>query len=144
MIEATIWLKTEIAERTSLFCQSRVVRQHHPSFARANELVGVEAETAQSSEAAATPPNGIRRVPFRKVLGAVRFRRVFDDGQAVLLCQQFQWVHVNGMAINMHRHNCTRFLTDFVFHLLDVHAPSPWIGIDKNWHTAVVDHRESA
>ncbi len=71
-----------------------VVGRDHAALARGDDLVAVEAKAGGIAQPAGAPP---------LVLGAVRFGRILNHQQAVLLGQRPQRVHVGGVAVDVHR-----------------------------------------
>src|SRR5262249_22316731 len=137
MIETSLRLKTQISQRARRFSEGFIISENHPSLTGGNELVGIEAETTQRPKAATPSPYGAMRISARKILRAMHFRRILDDGKPVLLRQVAHGIHVHRMPVYMHRHDGTRARRNLRLDLTHIHTPVAWIAIDKHRYATI-------
>src|SRR5262245_56987458 len=139
MIETPLRLKTQISQRSRLFSEFLIIGEHHPSLSGGDELVGIETETTQRPKASTPSPYGVMSISARKILCAMDFCRILDDGKPVLLRQAAHGIHVHRMLIYMHRHDGPCAWRNLRLDLTDIHTPGARIAIDKNRY-AIITH----
>src|SRR5262249_11316472 len=108
MIKKFLRLKKQIFQKRRSLKAGFIIKEDQPLRHLGDELVGSEAETTQRPKAATPSPYGAMRISARKILRAMDFRRILDDGKPVLLRQVAHGIHVHRMPVYMHRHDGTR------------------------------------
>jgi hypothetical protein len=87
MMKASIRLKAEVSQRSSLLSQYWVIGENHATLTGCDQFIGIETKTAQRSETATTTPCRMTRAACRQILGTVDLCRVFNNGKAMPFCQ---------------------------------------------------------
>src|SRR3989442_720664 len=137
MIEKSLRLKTQISQRSRRFSECCIISENHPSLSGGDELVGIEAETTQCPKATTPSPYGARSISARKILRAMDFCRILDDGKPVLFRKAAHGIHVHRMPVYMHGHDGTCARRNLRLNLTHIHTPVAWIAIDKYRYSTI-------
>src|SRR6266446_3345598 len=137
MIETSLRLKTQISQRSRLFGEYLIIGEYHPSLASGDELVGIEAETTQRPKTAAPSPYRAMSLSARKILRAMDFCRILDNGKPILVRKAAYGIHVHWMPVYMYGHDGTRARRHLRIDLPHIHTPVARITIDQHRYSTI-------
>src|SRR5690606_22936081 len=92
------------AEELRFFRELVGIGHEHPTVTIATEILSwVEAIAAKLAD-------GSRKFPF--ITSTEGLSCVFDDSQAMLICQSLEFLHIGALAVEMHGDDSLRFIRD--------------------------------
>ena len=123
VLEPFVLIEAEVAQAPCARRERRIVGHDHAAFAGRDDLVRIEAEAADRSDAARAPA---------VLLRAVGLGRVLDHGEPVTRRERHQWSHLRHVAVHVHRHDRARARRDLPRHLGNIEAPRVGLAIHQH------------
>src|SRR5262245_15322381 len=112
-----------VAQIPSEFSNFAVISSDHPPFAGGDDFVAIEAKGSSIPQAAGAPS---------LVFSAVGLSGILDYGDATLLPQSHQRVHIDRMTVDVNRDNGLGTRGDLGSDLLNIHLPVVCFVIDQH------------